>query len=258
MTPSYFAAVTAVTIGCLIGCSSSKSPDVEGPIRQSLNQAGLSDVSVSQDRDKGVVTLGGHVADDSAKAQAETIARSNAAGQVVANEISVTPAGNERDAKAVNSDLDDGIKKNLDAALIQNNLHKSVNYDVKNGVVTLSRRRPLRKPSRSSPWRAIASGCPERPAGGERTAGEGSEGDFDELAGRCRVVFRFTAGYLSARAFGLRSGRLLAEMFVRKKGLEPLRRFRPPALRLARLPIPPLPLRAQYITGLPRRFPVHP
>jgi hyperosmotically inducible periplasmic protein len=155
---SYSVVVGAVTIGCLLGCSSSKSPDVAGPIRQSLNQAGLGDVSVSQDRDKGVITLGGHVPDDSAKAQAETIARSNAAGQVVANEISVTPAGNERDAKAVNSDLDDAIKKNLDAALIQNNLHKSVNYDVKNGVVTLSG--DVRSEARRSSAAAIASGVP--------------------------------------------------------------------------------------------------
>jgi osmotically-inducible protein OsmY len=38
----------------------------------------------------------------------------------------------------VNSDLDQGIEKNLDAALIQNKLHKSVKYEVKNGVVTLT------------------------------------------------------------------------------------------------------------------------
>ena len=38
----------------------------------------------------------------------------------------------------MNSDLDQGIEKNLDAALIQNKLHKSVKYEVKNGVVTLT------------------------------------------------------------------------------------------------------------------------
>jgi osmotically-inducible protein OsmY len=38
----------------------------------------------------------------------------------------------------VNSDLDKAIEKNLDAALIQNKLHKNVRYDVKNGVVTLT------------------------------------------------------------------------------------------------------------------------
>jgi osmotically-inducible protein OsmY len=38
----------------------------------------------------------------------------------------------------VNSDLDAGIEKNLDAVLILNKLHDSVKYSVKNGVVTLT------------------------------------------------------------------------------------------------------------------------
>jgi osmotically-inducible protein OsmY len=38
----------------------------------------------------------------------------------------------------MNSDLDQGIGKNLHAALIQNKLQKVVKYDVKNGVVTLT------------------------------------------------------------------------------------------------------------------------
>jgi hyperosmotically inducible periplasmic protein len=123
----------------LVGCSTTKkSPDVSDSIRKSLDQAGLKDVSVSQDRDKGVVTLGGHVAADADKAQAESIAKSNAAGQVVANQIAVIPPGVENDAKTVNSDLDKGIEKNLDAAFIQNRLQKNVKYDVKNGVVTLT------------------------------------------------------------------------------------------------------------------------
>jgi osmotically-inducible protein OsmY len=155
----YAAIALTLALGFLIGCSSqAKSPDVAGAIRQSLNQAGLNDVSVSQDRDKGVVTLDGHVPDEPSKAQAETIARSNAAGQVVANEIAVIPQGVESDAKKVNSDLDDGIKKNLDAALIQNNLQKAVKYDVKNGVVTLSG--DVRSEARRSSAAAIASGVP--------------------------------------------------------------------------------------------------
>ena len=38
----------------------------------------------------------------------------------------------------MNSDLDQGIEKNLDAALIVNNMHDNVKYDVKSGVVTLT------------------------------------------------------------------------------------------------------------------------
>ena len=124
----------------LVGChgTAGKSPDVSDSIRKSLDQAGLKDVSVSQDRDKGIVTLGGHVAADADKAQAESIAKSLAAGQVVADQIAVMPPGGESAARAMNSDLDTGIEKNLDAALIQNGLHRNVKYDVKNGVVTLT------------------------------------------------------------------------------------------------------------------------
>ena len=126
--------------GAISGCSgtSAKSPDVSDNIRKSLDQAGFKDVSVSQDRDKGVVTLGGQVGSENDKAQAESLAKSYAGPQVVADQIAVIPVGVEREAKAVNSDLDEGIEKNLDAALIQNKLHHNVKYEVKSGVVTLS------------------------------------------------------------------------------------------------------------------------
>jgi hyperosmotically inducible protein len=134
------AMLTMVAVGILAGCSetAAKSPDVSDSIRKSLDQAGLKDVSVSQDRDKGIVTLGGQVASENDKSQAESLAKSLAGAQVVANQIAVIPVGVEREAKAVNSDLDQGIEKNLDAALIQNKMHDNVKYEVKNGVVTLT------------------------------------------------------------------------------------------------------------------------
>jgi hyperosmotically inducible protein len=133
------ATLTLFTAGILAGCSgTAASPDVSGNIRQSLDQAGFKSVSVSQDRDKGVVTLGGQVASDGDKSQAESLAKSFAGAQVVADQIAVVPPGLEKEAKAVNADLDDGIEKNLDAALIQNKLHGSVKYEVKAGVVTLT------------------------------------------------------------------------------------------------------------------------
>jgi len=113
-------------------------PDVSSSLRTSLDQAGFKDVSVTQDRDKGVVTLSGHVAGDADKAQAESIARAIAGNEVVANQIAVLPPGLESKAKDINSDLDKGIESNLDAALIQNRLHDGVNYAVKNEVVTLT------------------------------------------------------------------------------------------------------------------------
>jgi osmotically-inducible protein OsmY len=133
------ALLTLAGIGSVVGCKdASKSPDVSDGIHKTLVQAGLKDVSVSDDRDKGVVTLGGSVHSDAEKAQAESLAGSLAGGQVVANQIAVMPANGGSDARAVNSDLDDGIKKNLDAALIQNKLHDQVHFSVKNEVVTLT------------------------------------------------------------------------------------------------------------------------
>jgi len=126
--------------GTVTGCSrtSAKSPDVSDNVRASLDQTGLKDVSISQDRDKGVVTLGGHVGSEGDKFRAETVAKSFSGGQVVADQIAVVPPGVEKDAKAMNSDLDEGIEKNVDAALIQNRFHDTVSYGVKNGVVTLT------------------------------------------------------------------------------------------------------------------------
>ena len=132
--------LTILPIGTLIGCSyaSSKSPDVPDTIRRSLDQNNLNDVTLREDRVRGVVTLGGHVTSDAEKSQAESIAKSYAGIQVVANEIAVTPPGNENEAKTIYSDFDKGIDDDLDAALIQTRLNKGVKYKVKNGVVTLT------------------------------------------------------------------------------------------------------------------------
>jgi osmotically-inducible protein OsmY len=129
-----------VLVGTLVGCSttSTRSADVSDNIRKSLDQAGFKDVSESQDRDKGVVTLGGRVTLDADKAQAEAIAKSIAIGEVVSNQIAIVPVGAETEAKNINSDLDKGIGRNLDAALIEARLHDDVKYDVVNHVVTLT------------------------------------------------------------------------------------------------------------------------
>src|SRR4051794_21748972 len=90
---------TLLIAGGIWGCTTAtnKSPDVSGNIRRSLNDNGFKDVSVTQDRDKGVVTLAGHVAADADKARAESLAKSLAAGQVVANEIAVEVPGAARE-----------------------------------------------------------------------------------------------------------------------------------------------------------------
>jgi len=181
---------SVMTFGMLAGCSSSasKSPDVADSIRRSLDQASLNDVTVKQDRDKGVVTLGGHVKSDADKSQAEVIAKSNAGSQVVADEIAVVPPGVEREARAVGSDLDKGIDNNLDAAFIKAGLNKDVKYDVKNGVVTLTGSVNSQTKKSEGGSRRLKSS--ERSAGCERVGGQKPKGHLDELSQACRPFAR--------------------------------------------------------------------
>jgi hyperosmotically inducible protein len=134
------AILALLAVGILAGCQGvgAKSPDVAAGIRKSLDQAGFKSITVSQDRDKGIVTLGGQAGSEADKAQAESLAKSMSGVQVVANQIAVVPKGAEKDAKAMNTDLDKGIEQNLDAALILNKMHDNVKYTVTNSVVTLS------------------------------------------------------------------------------------------------------------------------
>jgi osmotically-inducible protein OsmY len=135
----YLTVIALAGFGIAAGCSTiAKSADVSVSVRASLDQAGFKDVSAEQDRDKGVVTLGGHVPTDADKSQAQTVVQGVAVGQVVANQIAVVPVGEASDAKAINSDLDKGIEQNLDAALIDARFHDHVKYSVKNHVVTLT------------------------------------------------------------------------------------------------------------------------
>jgi osmotically-inducible protein OsmY len=141
----------------LIACSQNRAPDVAGQIRNSLKQGGLNSVTVSQDRDKGVVTLGGSVAQSLDKDRAAQLAQPLAAGEVVANEIAVLPAGYRSEAKSVDSNLDKGIEANLDAALTQSNI-KGIRHSTTNGVITL--KGDLATPDMRARVEKIAAGVP--------------------------------------------------------------------------------------------------
>ena len=54
----------------------------------------------------------------------------------MADEIGVRPKGDESTAKKVDSELDAGIDKNLEAMLVKHRINRAVRYDVNNGVVT--------------------------------------------------------------------------------------------------------------------------
>jgi len=135
---SGIASLALAAMGVLAACSSTpRSPDVAANVRNSIKSESLKDVSVSQDREKDVVTLTGKVRSEADKAQAESLAKSIAAGQVVADEIAVIPPGTDSEARKINSDLDKGIENNLHAALVSQRLDYGVKCSVKNKVVTL-------------------------------------------------------------------------------------------------------------------------
>lgn len=140
MKPLILTLIASLTLSIAISlaCNNTRrAPDVSGTIRHALDQAGLNDVRVSQDRDKAVVSLTGKVGSDDDKARAESIARSIAGSEVISDEIGVRPNGDAGTARQVDSDLDSGIDKNLSAALVQHRLKRDIRYDVNNGVVTL-------------------------------------------------------------------------------------------------------------------------
>ncbi len=135
------ASACLLAIFFVVGCQQKpQHADVKDLVVAALKANNLSDVSVSQDRDKGVLTLTGNLQTDEQKMTAENIVKQNAPGYVVADEIGVRPAGAEGQAKAVSSNLDDAIESNYKAAIKANaNLDdQSISYKAKNGALVLS------------------------------------------------------------------------------------------------------------------------
>jgi hyperosmotically inducible periplasmic protein len=122
-----------------IACSTQRvdNASYKDTVQKSLEQADLKDVTVTEDRDKNVVTLGGTLHSEEAKARAAEVAKQSAGPRIVANEISVRPVGMETEARRIDDHLDDAIDSRYKAALISRRLDKSVRYEVKNGVLTL-------------------------------------------------------------------------------------------------------------------------
>ncbi len=140
MKSSILALVAVAGLLACAACSSKTGDNVsyKESVKQALQQAELTDVSVSEDRDKNTVTLAGTVHSDDAKAKAGDVAKGVAGGRIVVNEVSVQPVGAESDAKNIASSLDDAIEKNYKAALISNGLDKQhIDYNAKNGVLIL-------------------------------------------------------------------------------------------------------------------------
>jgi hyperosmotically inducible periplasmic protein len=130
----------AVLAGALsvAGCHSSNHPDEKDAVTNSLKTNSLGEVSVSQDREKGVMTLSGDVATDTQKQQAATLAQQAAPDYQVANEIGVRPPETSQ-AGAVASDVDKGIENNFTAAIKANKAldDQSIHASAKNGTLEI-------------------------------------------------------------------------------------------------------------------------
>jgi hyperosmotically inducible protein len=130
----------AVLTGAMVvaGCNSPSHPDEKSAVTDSLKNNNLSAVNVSQDRDKGVMTLSGNVDSQELKSNAETTAKRAAPDYAIANEIGVRPPGAST-AGAVASNLDSAIEDNFKAMIkAQANLNdQSIRGSAKNGTLVL-------------------------------------------------------------------------------------------------------------------------
>jgi len=130
-----------ILLGTLVmsGCHNQAAhPDEKTVVTNSLSSNNLGDVSVSQDRDKGVMTLTGNLVSEDQKTQAGNLAKQAAPDYTIANEIGVRPAG-ESNAGSVASNLDSAIEDNFKASIkAHNNLDdQSIHCKAKNGTLVL-------------------------------------------------------------------------------------------------------------------------
>ncbi|HKU21795.1 MAG TPA: BON domain-containing protein [Terriglobales bacterium] len=136
----YMVALSVLAIFFALGCSGNRSsnPEFKDSVKKSLQQADLQNVTVDEDRDKNLITLGGTVHSPDAKNRAMDVAKAAAPTRVIANQISVQPVDQESAAKKISSDVDTAIEKEYQAVLIANHLDKGIHYKAKNGVLTLT------------------------------------------------------------------------------------------------------------------------
>ena len=119
------------------GCQKSH-PDEKSAVSQALSGGNYSSIDVSQDRDKGVMTLKGNVANEDDKTKAGDLAKQAAPDYTVANEIGVRPP-QAANAGSVASNIDSAIEDNFKAAIkAHENLNdQSIHASAKNGTLVI-------------------------------------------------------------------------------------------------------------------------
>jgi len=154
-------AISLLMVFALAACESKKEhPDVKDQVNTAMTRNNLGVVNVSQDRTKGVITLTGDVETEDQKEQAGKVASESAPGYAIANEIGVRPIGQESQAKAVESNLDDGIESNFKASLkAHEELDKQhISYDAKDGTLVL--KGSVKSPSQKAEAQRLAMAVP--------------------------------------------------------------------------------------------------
>lgn len=133
--------LVVATLTLAVACSSNGNSNARNDkqaVEKSLDQAGFKDVRVDWDKDKRVISLNGKVRSPELKTKAGEVAAQAAAGEVVANQLSVEPVDQEAPAKKIASNVDEAIEKNFKAVLVANHLDRErIHYKAKNGVLTI-------------------------------------------------------------------------------------------------------------------------
>jgi hyperosmotically inducible protein len=122
----------------VIGGCNKQYPDEKAAVDQALTSNDFGTVGVSQDRQKGVITLRGNVGLPGDKTRAEKIAQRAAPDYTIANEIGVRPEGMPGAAGA-DAKLDSAIEDNFKAAIkAHENLNdQSISGSAKNGTLVI-------------------------------------------------------------------------------------------------------------------------
>ena len=120
-----------------VGCNRTY-PDEKAAVSGSLNNNNLNAVDVSQDREKGLMTLSGNLPSQDMKTQAENLAKQAAPDYRINDQIGVRPP-DVPNAGAVASDVDSAIEDNFKAEVkAHENLNdQSIHGSAKNGTLVL-------------------------------------------------------------------------------------------------------------------------
>jgi hyperosmotically inducible protein len=138
--PSAAAMLLAASL-FLAGCMSGGHPDVKLAVYNALDEHDLRSVTVSQDRQAGVITLSGIVGANDRRQRAEQLAQQTAPGYSIVDRIQVDSAGLEGEERAATqtSQLDSAIEFRYKARLSANPALKNqkIKFFANNHTLTL-------------------------------------------------------------------------------------------------------------------------